>query len=193
MKTDLTIRSNERRYRHSATRTQQPDELLGRLEFEQALLQVGGIDPNSLRVNTFGVYCDVYDTELTVAPVESTIIEEKPSGFVVPGTSIETEANATILVKKIYNRMMVDNRFEVRDAFDIAEAKQRDPQSLVEIFARISRNDVDDLIQSLKGLPTTWLLDADKPLIGVKSSLRQDDLISSVCECLRESVASLRG
>ncbi len=183
--TDIDLFISPKRYFRSVGIESERNELV------LALSHSGGIDPGSLRVNTFGVYCEIYGTELTIAPVESPIIEDRASGFLVPSTNIETEANSTILVKKIYNRMMLDNRFEVRDVFDIAVSTKRDSRALEEIFSRIPRDDVIDLIESLKELPASWVVDAKKPLIGVDSALTQEDLISTVCDFLQLKI--LRG
>ena len=180
--TDIDLFISPRRYFQSVGIESERNELL------LALSDSGGIDPGSLRVNTFGVYCEIYGTELTIAPVESHIIEDRASGFLVPGTNIETEANSTILVKKIYNRIMVDNRYEVRDIFDIAVSTERDSSALEEIFSRIPRDDVIDLMETLKKLPASWIGDTEKPLIGVDAALGQEDLISIVCDFLQLNI-----
>ena len=149
-----------------------------RSKLERSLHQTDGVDIQGSWVESNAIYCVVGGVEVTVLPFEPLFRED--SGFVVPGTSVQTETTATILVKKLFHRMFEGGVIEVRDLYDIHAAANHDMRALQKATGYLTTRALEHLSVILQVVPKSWLSESPKTLLGVPNPPTHDDLINHV-------------
>lgn len=150
---------------------------------ESDLHNIEGMDSRRSFVTTRTIYCEIDGTELTIMPSDSVYLEG--SGFCVPNTQIETESNRSILSKKLSLRMVDSTVIEIRDLFDLYVAHKLDRESLAHAVSKLDVNDVAQISALLRSLPSSWLTETTKPLVGANfpsSSATLPELVADEIE-----------
>lgn len=157
---------------------------------EARLMTLEGVDSERSWVELTAIYCECEGVEMSIVPSEPLVREG--SGRVVPGTGIETETTATILGKKVFNRMIEGGGYEVRDLYDLYTAIARDQPALERALSPIPDWQLCETVVQIRTLPKNWFANTNKPLLGVQAPPSHRELTARVCDFL-ESWIQVRG
>ena len=149
---------------------------------EARLMTLEGVDSERSWVEPSAIYCECNGVEVSIMPSEPLVREG--SGRVVPGTGIETETTATILGKKVFNRMIEGGGYEVRDMYDMYTAIARDQPALERALSPIPDGQLLETIVQIRSLPNNWFANTNKPLLGVQAPPSHRELTARVCDFL---------
>ncbi|MCY3745511.1 MAG: nucleotidyl transferase AbiEii/AbiGii toxin family protein [Acidobacteria bacterium] len=88
------------------------------------------------------------------------------SADIVQGTEVMLETTTEILARKIGGRILGNNTFVPRDLYDIAVARDLDPDGLDQTLRCFTPNRLQEIADELRSLPPGWITTHPAPLVA---------------------------
>ena len=143
----------------------------GRARIERLLKEIPGCDGDVTWCDDIATYTEIGGIEATVLPRPRAIEPAKRS--MLRSTGLRLQGNEEILYAKIAHRMYEAGEITVRDAYDVAFARERDPRALARALGHIDERALALVAATVEQLPAVWSRDDEKPLL--RPSRQWDD------------------
>ena len=154
-----------------------------RARLEAAIRQIQGCDSDVTWCEDIATYTEISGIEATVLP-RPTAIAASPA-TTLPGCGLALQGSAQILYGKIAWRMYEGGEITVRDAYDVACARQLDANALESALEHVSPQAIDIVAGTISALPEGWTEDDENKLIEPLYTWSEAELQSEAAAALR--------
>ena len=135
----------------------------GRARIEELLCEIPGCNHDVTWCDDIATYTEIRGVEATVLPRPCAI--EPAKRTMLWSTGLRLHANEEVLYAKVAHRMYEAGEITVRDAYDVAFARERDPQALARALGHVDERALALVTATVEQLPAGWSRDDEKPLL----------------------------
>ena len=135
----------------------------GRAQIETLIKEIAGCNTELTWCEDIATYTEIDGIEATILPRPTTI--RPTTTTTLAGTHLRLQSTEEIIYAKIVRRMYDAGEITVRDAYDVACAKQVDPKALQRTLGHIDKRIIEFVSETTKALPEGWSEHDEKQLI----------------------------
>lgn len=149
---------------------------------EKAIKAIPGCTQEATWCDDLNTYTEIDGIEATVLPRPIAIAPKQPTTLAT--TDLALHSSAQILYAKIVWRMFEGDEITVRDTYDVACARRKDPKALKIALGHIDKGIIEVVTAVIADLPKGWSGHDEKNLINAQYTWTEDELTNELMATL---------